>query len=208
MFGLSVGKVLKTMKQYDPLDMTETLETGVEAAVAIGDNDGNAKRLFVEQAFHLYSLPLRRYLRSSSLSDGDIEDIHQETYVRLLNQQDIMRIQPKLKGYIFTIATNLMIDRIRRNKARRISDHLPLENDTLPADTPPPEDLLSLQQSLNVIKHAIKELHPKYRQSFIMSRYMHMEHADIAVKLGVSTRTVERHIKLALDSLKRRLERN
>ena len=49
-------------------------------------------------------------------------------------------------------------------------------------------------------------LPPQRRAIFKMSRYIHMSNMEIAVKLNISVRTVEKHIELALRDLRKGMD--
>lgn len=53
------------------------------------------------------------------------------------------------------------------------------------------------------LRNNIEALPPQRRTVFMMSRYEHMSNTEIAVKLNISVRTVEKHIELALKDLRR-----
>ena len=53
------------------------------------------------------------------------------------------------------------------------------------------------------ILRAMKNMPLKRRQIFYLSRFMAQSNEDIAEKLGISVRTVEKHIQLALQDLRK-----
>jgi RNA polymerase sigma-70 factor (ECF subfamily) len=62
---------------------------------------------------------------------------------------------------------------------------------------------MSYAETNTLIKNNIEALPPQRRTIFKMSRYDHMSNIEIAVKLNLSVRTVEKHIELALKDLRR-----
>src|ERR1051325_804441 len=67
---------------------------------------------FLNQAFRYRSL-LKRYLRKRLASEDDIEDIIQETYLRLYSLQDYEAVESP-KSLLIRIAHNLAIELIRK----------------------------------------------------------------------------------------------
>jgi RNA polymerase sigma-70 factor (ECF subfamily) len=61
---------------------------------------------------------------------------------------------------------------------------------------------MNFTETSNIIKAHIDALPPQRRMVFMMSRYDHMSNMEIAVKLNLSVRTVEKHIELALKDLR------
>ena len=76
-----------------------------------------------------------------------------------------------------------------------------ISNDSC-VQSPTVEEWLNFTETSNVIKTQIDALPPQRRAVFMMSRYEHMSNMEIAVKLNLSVRTVEKHIELAIKDLR------
>ncbi len=63
-------------------------------------------------------------------------------------------------------------------------------------------DQLYVKELQLLIKLTIDRMPEQRRKVFLMSRQEDMSHTEIAERLGISIRTVERHIYLALGELK------
>ena len=61
---------------------------------------------------------------------------------------------------------------------------------------------MNFTETSNLIRANIDALPPQRRAVFVMSRYEHMSNMEIAAKLNLSVRTVEKHIELALKELR------
>ena len=68
---------------------------------------------------------------------------------------------------------------------------------------PSVDDWMSFAETNTLIQNNIEALPPQRKTIFKMSRYDHMSNIEIAVKLNLSVRTVEKHIELALKDLRR-----
>jgi RNA polymerase sigma factor (sigma-70 family) len=98
-------------------------------------------------------------------------------------------------AFLHRIARNLALDRLRR-QARGAA---PLEPGLDPADPAPgPEQIAADRQTLARVQAAIDALPPRCREAFLLARIEGFSHAAIAARLGVSPRTVENHVALAL----------
>ena len=64
-------------------------------------------------------------------------------------------------------------------------------------------DQLYTKELQLLIKLTIERMPEQRRKVFLMSRQEDMSHTEIAERLGISIRTVERHIYLALGELKK-----
>jgi RNA polymerase sigma factor (sigma-70 family) len=56
------------------------------------------------------------------------------------------------------------------------------------------------------INSALESLPEKCREIFMMSRFEHLKYKEIADKLNLSPKTVERQISIALDKLRKMLK--
>jgi RNA polymerase sigma-70 factor (ECF subfamily) len=74
-------------------------------------------------------------------------------------------------------------------------------NDTC-VQNPSIEDWMNFMETSKIIRTNIDALPPQRKAIFMMSRYEHMSNIEIAVKLNLSVRTVEKHIELALKDLR------
>jgi RNA polymerase sigma-70 factor (ECF subfamily) len=202
-----------------PIPQTSTAITGIEIAlvtdtgdpnVGMGDAndtsaddlnnlrrslDGESKPLF-EAAFRAHYDILIRYLRSRVGSDAEARDIAQEAYLRLMRYRE-HQDPTSLKALVFRIATNLVIMRARALRAR--PEHEPLEAALeVPANDPSLERQLFTEQQLARLTEIIQRLPPKCQQAFVLSRFHNMGYQEIADRLRISVKMVEKHIAHAL----------
>ena len=157
--------------------------------------DSDSKPLF-EAAFRAHYDSLIHYLRSRVGSDAEARDIAQEAYLRLLRYRE-HQDAASLKALVFRIATNLVNMRARTVRAR--PGHEPLEAALeVPANDPTPERQLLTEEQLTRLTEVIRRLPPKCQQVFVLNRFHHMGYQEIAARLGVSVKMVEKHIAHAL----------
>lgn len=167
------------------------------------DNDFQIEDLYREEAEIL-----RRFLRRKIANPTDVEEILQEAYLRLVRaagQGDIENI----RGFLYRIATNLVIDRFRSSAHN--ATHLDIEDMTnspgeLTSRESSPEEMSIVRQQLGVTLETIRTLPPRCRQVFVLHRIKQMTHREISKKLGISTQMVEKHIAKAMRICTEKLE--
>ena len=102
------------------------------------------------------------------------------------------------------MASNLGVDRARRHALEQR-----LNRDELLCDghegLPSAERAVAAEESMELIRQALKDLPADCRQAFMLHRGRDMSYPDIAVQLGVSTSMVEKYIARALRHLRDRL---
>lgn len=148
------------------------------------------KRLRLQSRFRQQATWLQRLTRR--LTGQRDEDLAQDTWVRkLAAERETEDRHPR--ALLATIARHLVIDGARRVRARGgpglAFDDLP-EN-ALPWTAPDQETTLLLKQ----VVLGLPEL---YRDVFILNRFMGLTYSEIALRQGVSVKTIEYRMSRAL----------
>lgn len=136
-------------------------------------------------------------------SEDDAEDIAQDIFVKLWSNPLIIEETQMWSGYIFTMTRNRVLDFIRRKSVKeeyRSKTPVSLNLDTDTGDVINEKMYAKEIQLLAVL--AVKNMPEQRQKVFRMSRMENMSNKDIAEKLGLSVRTVERHIHLALNDIR------
>jgi RNA polymerase sigma factor (sigma-70 family) len=150
-------------------------------------------RLFREHNQALISLLT---LRLHSVQDA--REVAQEAYVRLL-QLDRPDAASLLRSYLFRIAHNLAVDRLRQRNVRyrsaaaveaELFEELSVRDD--------PERRTLASESLVFLSSCLEELPAACQRAFWMHRVQGASVAEIAADLGVTERMVRHHLGRAL----------
>lgn len=88
--------------------------------ISIPNGDPPAERWFAEEV-HAHDASLKAYLRAAYPGMRDVDDVVQESYLRIWKARLAQRIH-FTKSYLFQIARNLSLDLVRRNRASPIDD--------------------------------------------------------------------------------------
>lgn len=67
------------------------------------------------------------------------------------------------------------------------------------------ESLEYVQGAADKLRHALKQLPERTRRVYLLHRLENLPHAEVAARLGVSERAVERDVVEAISHLKRAL---
>ncbi|MFV8782356.1 RNA polymerase sigma factor [Microbulbifer sp. SA54] len=163
-------------------------------------------REFIEALFLEYRESLRHYV-SRMLPGGyqEADVILQETYVKLLGLKSLQPLRESPRAYLYTVATNLVRDSLRRHMRRKVDQHESFEERDHVSREPSPQGSAEWQQSLQQLKQALLRLKPLTRKVFLLSRFEEMTYPEIAAALSLSTRSVERHMSTALKHLQSEL---
>lgn len=140
---------------------------------------------------------LRAWLQSRFREETDLDDILQEAYLRVLRAHAGGRLQSP-KAFLFAIARNLAIDRLRhRQIARTDGWGQGAEWDVL-FDGDDVTETVARNQELELLTEAIQSLPDRCRQVFTLRKVYGMTQRDIARKLGISEHTVSAQLTIGM----------
>ena len=149
--------------------------------------------------YNTYYDPLFQFVNLYAKDRYVAEDIVQEVFLKLWDRRDRIRIT-HAKAYLFHMRRNAILNRIRDTKERyyfleRLSETEDYENgcdvDHVPSDV-----------LIEIVHDAINSLPPQCRVIFIMNRNQKMTYKQIAVVKGISRKTVENQIGIALKKIR------
>lgn len=146
-------------------------------------------------------LRLRSFLRRRGQTPEDAEDLVQEAFLRLHVFLTSGRDVQKPEAFLTRTALNLVIDQSRRDRSQRRGDFVAEEIEELSVIdlAPTPEETLAAEQHLKQMVEVIEtKLSARARDVFLLHRIEGFTHEEIAERLGVSVRTVEKDIARAV----------
>lgn len=140
------------------------------------------------------------------------EDLAQELYLKLASRSETAEAENPL-ALLYRIATNLMLDRVRgerrsaaREGAWRQAAHVSLGGEDV-ADEPAADEAAAARQRLRQLVDAVAELPPQMQRAFRLHKLEGLSHAETARAMGLSVKSVEKHVSAALKALTARLGR-
>lgn len=168
--------------------------------LAIGSWDGSQRY----EAFDIIHSRLQRglniFVKKMVLEKEIAEEIVQETWMRVYQNLKFYNPRYKVSTWIYTIARNLSINYLRRNKRRRYTSLKNAEN--MPG---PNRENESNDYSGEDIKKAIAEL-PKMYGDVINCRFLEaMSYEETARILGIPLGTVKSRVFRGLPMLRQNL---
>jgi RNA polymerase sigma-70 factor (ECF subfamily) len=123
----------------------------------------------------------------------------QETFFRMMKYRDATDIEDR-RLMLFRIANNLVIEYHRTRQRHHTSDHFTYDElGPLQAEQPAVESIVDTRNAINLLlKQTIIALPTKCRIAFMLSRFDGLSYPQIAERMGVSVKMVEKHITKAL----------
>lgn len=167
-----------------------------ELIVRIGNDDISA----FEELYRLTDQTVYAFILSILKNPQDAQDIMQDTYLKIRSAAHLYKKQGKPLAWIFTIARNLCLMKLRT--ASRTSD-TPMEeledsNYFASSDEHHVEDRMVLQAALNILAE-------EDRQIVILHAVSGLKHHEIAKSLGMPLSTVLSKYNRSLKKLRKYL---
>ena len=130
---------------------------------------------------------------------AEAENIAQDIFMQLwIRRNQLIEIQ-NLENYIYVMTKNASFEIIRRSLQRQ---RIVQETASEEPDDNIIDNELHYKELMAIIKEEIERIPAQRRRIFLMSRREGLSNEQIAQELGLSKRTVETHISLALQQLR------
>ena len=155
------------------------------------------------------------YLTRMSRDRQQAEDLFQETFKRVHAKAHTLRGN-QFKSWLFTIATNVAIDGVRRRKRLKVvSLNHKLDCDdadgqelgavaVADSSSDPSQEAVRAEQAEQV-RQALDSLPARQRATLVLAYYQQLSYREVAEVLGCSLGTVKTQMYRALRSLAQRL---
>lgn len=148
----------------------------------------NFKRMFLK-----YHGDLERFLISRGNSTSDALDIIQESFLRLWEKCKEVS-ESSLKSFLFTTSERIFIDRYRKEKTRKkYSGSLRLKSDNNDG-----QFQLELEEFKQHLESVLSSMNQNSREVFMLHRFEKMKYKEIAERLDISVKAVEKRMQNAL----------
>ena len=143
---------------------------------------------------------LTQFLRRGWPNKSDIDDLCQEVYARVYEAAQ-KKIPKPARPFVFTIARNLLIDRVRREHIVSIETVEDLEALSAAIDMPGPEQNVIAREELRRLQMALDRLPPRTREAIVLRKVEGLSWSEIAQRMSITEGTVNQHLKHAIRSL-------
>lgn len=172
---------------------------GLIAAIA-----ENADRTAFARLFGYYAPRVKSYLRRLRVDERLAEDLSQEVMLTVWRKAaQFDRSKASAGTWIFTIARNRFIDRVRRDNRPDLDPEEPM---LLPEEARPQDEALAGSEIGTRVHAALATLPPDQAEVVELSFLEGLPHSAIAERLGIPLGTVKSRLRLAFARLRPALE--
>ena len=188
--------VVKKPSEFNDVDLGNFLKD-------IGENQD---KLAFSNIFKYFAPRLKSYFVKIGCSETQAEEIIQEVMIAVWTKSNTYdREKSSVSTWIYTIAKNKRIDKIRKEKK-----HNTVESDEsleIPVPSKQEQQILSTEVS-EKIRHSLKFLPNEQAELLKLSYFYEKTHSDIAKDLSLPLGTVKSRIRLALSKMRNLVELN
>jgi RNA polymerase sigma-70 factor (ECF subfamily) len=188
------------IKQENTFSQERSEKELIEAALILRLKEGNEKAYC--ELYQLYYSNLCNYASNLCGNDDLAEDIVQHTMIKIWKKGLDLNINTSLKGYLYKSIFNHFIDLQRKtkketSKLERLKHEALLDFVELSI-----EEIESIYKQIDI---EIEKLPKQCREVFLLGKKEGLKYREIADKLNISVKTVERHMSIALKKLRKKL---
>jgi RNA polymerase sigma-70 factor (ECF subfamily) len=174
------------------------------------------------ELYRRYRRKLKRYI-GNLLGDEELaKDVLQEVFLRAFKARGSYKPRAKFSAWIYTIATNLCRDELRRRlryNVTSIYESLSIQNSEegeeetfelyetiVDGSILPPDQELERKENEKRFRKALESLSNGHREVLEMRLFEGLKYAEISRRLNIPSGTVKSRIHYAIKALKRALK--
>lgn len=176
--------------------------------IALSLRQGNV--IFLQQLVGQYQYRLVRYLIYLLGRRDEVDDLVQETWLRVMERGSSYDGRSRFEPWLFTIARNLAIDQMRKGRIFSLDSNAEGEQDTaLPtpaSKAPSPFALAARTEDAERLADSLQALQPIYREALVLRFQEELSLQEISGVVGAPVATVASRIYRGLRALRSRLE--
>jgi RNA polymerase sigma-70 factor, ECF subfamily len=161
-------------------------------------------RAAFSQLFDHFAPRVKSFMMRKGSTADQAEDLVQETLIAVWNKAAMFSTdRGSVSTWIFTIARNLRIDRLRRERSQLYTD---LEDFDAPDLRDGADEALGRLQEDNHVAMALAQIPEEQRQLLILSYVEDVAQSEIASRLNIPLGTVKSRMRLGYQRMRKILE--
>ena len=153
-----------------------------------------------------YQTPITQYCWRMTGSRQDAEELAQDAFVRVHRHLHRLKPRAKFSTFLFGVARNLTLNRLRDAKRRGRDVTRPLDGCALPGDeTRRPDRGARVNEIRAVIERGLGMLTPEHREILVLRELNGMDYETIARVMKCRKGTVKSRLARAREQLRLRI---
>lgn len=180
--------------------MYELNDTELSSKIRSGNKDA-FRELYDRYHIQMFYIA-KKYVKRPSLSEDAVQDI----FIKLWEKRETIDANKSIKGFLFTMLKNHVLNMIRDRKKEIVSfsevqeEFLPHQNVT--------ENELIYKEYEEILEQGKRELSDRKREVFELKTVEGKSNSEVADHLGLNVRTVKTHYYLSSKFIKMYLHKH
>ena len=161
------------------------------------DGDIDSFKYFFDRYYNDLCNFVHVYLHDQSLSEEIVQDI----FVYFWENKEKIQINTSVRSFLFSASKFRSLNLLRDTKSqKRIIEEIGKTKSQFPYEEEGSH--LDADEFKKILNAAVDQLAPKCREIFLLSKYEELSNKEIAEQLGISVKTVEGQMTIALKKLR------
>jgi RNA polymerase sigma-70 factor, ECF subfamily len=160
------------------------------------EGDANALRFFFNKYYEDLCNFVNAYIHNPAISEEVVQDI----FIYFWENKENLKLSYSVKSYLYRSTKNRSLNIIRDERKRKMIHDIMLKETT--ADTITNEGYLDIDQLRQIITTSIQSLPPRCREIYSLCKNENLTYKEVAIKMGLSEKTVENQMNISFKKLK------
>lgn len=143
---------------------------------------------------HSHDGQLKAWLRGNYPAVRDVDDVVQESYLRLWKAATREPVQ-SAKAFLYLVARRVALNFIRKDRNAPFDPYGEAAASRVIEDKPDACEAAILQERIDLLADALMSLPPRCREITILHKVKGFTQKEVAGQLGISERTVEVQVR-------------
>ena len=146
-------------------------------------------RWFLEEV-EPHASSLRSYLHGAFPAVRDVDDVVQESYLRVWKACALKPIR-SARGFLFQVARHIALDFVRRTNRSPVSYMEDVARLPVAEESGGVDEIVGAREKIALLAEAIDRLPARCREVVVMRKLQQIPQREVAARLGLSEKTVE-----------------
>ncbi len=160
----------------------------------------NGNHQAFQKIFVTYFKKIKYFIYSFIKSETDAEELAQEVFLKIWENHLNIEPDKSFDSYMFTITKNLIYNFLKHKLVEKsYQEYIYFSKSEFAHD---PEKILYAKEIELLIEMTVSKMPGRRKEIYQLSRHENLSNGEIAEVLGLSKKTVENQLSLALSELK------
>jgi RNA polymerase sigma factor (sigma-70 family) len=164
------------------------------------------ERTIVGRLFSDHGKRIRRLLSFRLRSEAEAQDATQDVFLRLWQHEQQGTLRPQARSYLFSAVYTKAVDVERHRIVVEQDLDRSADPDSLGGEAPTQEDGEHWRRAMATLIESLKSLPERPREAFVLYHFHNLGYDEVAERMGVARRSVQRYLAEALAHCRKDLE--